>query len=52
MTDDGTTMPAGSEGIVLSVDRETAAYVVEFAEPVGALATVQGAALRLAERAA
>ncbi|KQT61407.1 hypothetical protein ASG52_00510 [Methylobacterium sp. Leaf456] len=50
--DDGATMPAGSEGIVLSVYRDGVAYVVEFAEPVGSLATVQGASLRLVERAA
>jgi hypothetical protein len=51
-TDDGATMPAGSEGVVLSVYRDGVAYVVEFAEPVGALATVQGDALRLVARAA
>ncbi|WP_342148479.1 DUF4926 domain-containing protein [Methylorubrum sp. SB2] len=51
-TDDGITMPAGSEGVVLSVYRDGVAYVVEFAEPVGALATVQGDALHLVARAA
>lgn len=50
-TDDGATMPAGSEGIVLSVYRDGVAYVVEFAEPLGSLATVHGASLRLVERA-
>lgn len=51
-TDDGVTMPAGSEGVVLSVDRDGVAYVIEFAEPSGALATVQGNVLRLVARAA
>lgn len=51
-TDDGDMMLEGSEGVVLSVFRGGVADVVEFPEPVGSLATVQGASLRLIERAA
>lgn len=50
-TDDGDTMPEGSEGTVLSVYANGAAYVVEFSEPVGAMATVRASDLRLVERA-
>lgn len=45
-SDDGEPLPAGRQGTVLSVCGDGAAYVVEFAEPVGALATVRGSDLR------
>ncbi len=46
VSDDGDLLPAGREGTVLSVHGDGAAYVIEFAEPVGALATVRGSDLR------
>ncbi|WP_245238996.1 hypothetical protein [Methylobacterium platani] len=40
-TDDGQTMPAGTEGTVVAVWHGGEAYDVEFPEPMGALATVK-----------
>ena len=51
VTDDGDTVEAGTEGTVVGVWRRGAAYEVEFAHPVGALATVEAIRLRLIERA-
>lgn len=45
-TDDGDVMAAGTEGTVVGVWREGAAYEVEFAHPEGALATVEACDLR------
>ncbi len=39
-TDDGDAIPAGTEGTVVGIWRDGAAYEVEFAQPPGALATV------------
>jgi hypothetical protein len=47
VTDDGVTMEAGSEGTIVGVWRDGEAYEVEFAEPAGALATVEATDLLL-----
>ena len=52
ITDDGDTIAAGTEGTVVGVWREGAAYEVEFASPEGALATVEATDLHLVTRAA
>ena len=52
VTDDGVTMEAGSEGTIVGVWRDGEAYEVEFAEPTGALATVEATNLRLVKRIA
>jgi hypothetical protein len=39
-TDDGDLIPAGTEGTIVGIWRDGAAYEVEFAQPPGALATV------------
>lgn len=44
-TDGGGTVPAGSTGAVVGIWDDGKAYEVEFAEPVGALATVEAAHL-------
>ena len=49
-SDDGAVFKAGSEGTIVSVFRDGEAYVVEFEEPVGALATVLPGALKLIAR--
>ncbi len=48
-TDDGDQIEVGREGTVVGVWRAGAAYEVEFADPPGALATVEAAHLRLVE---
>ncbi|MGY2047677.1 DUF4926 domain-containing protein [Methylobacterium sp. JK268] len=45
MTDDGDTIPAGTEGTVVAVWPRGAAYDVEFPEPMGALSTIEAAKL-------
>ncbi|MFC5554329.1 DUF4926 domain-containing protein [Methylobacterium iners] len=45
-TDDGDVMKAGTEGTVVGIWRDGAAYEVEFPEPMGALATVPADQLR------
>lgn len=50
LTDDGGTVPAGTEGTIVGVYGEGIAFVVEFAEPAGALANVAADGLRLVER--
>lgn len=49
-TDDGDTRQPGTEGTIVGIWRDGAAYEVEFAEPMGALATVEAADLRLVRR--
>ncbi len=49
LTDDGDRLEAGTEGTIVGVWRGGSAYEVEFAEPPGALATVEAASLRLVE---
>ena len=51
-TDDGDTIPAGTEGTVVSEWSEHEAFEVEFAEPEGALATVPAAQLKRVGRQA
>ena len=51
MTDDGVTTEAGSEGTIVGIWGGGEAYEVEFAEPAGALATVEATDLRLVKRA-
>ena len=46
-TDADVTMPVGSIGTVVFVYNGGAAYEVEFAQPMGALATVEAQNLRL-----
>lgn len=40
VSDDGNTIPAGTEGTIVSVHGDGTSYVVEFADPEGALVTV------------
>lgn len=40
VSDDGTTIPAGTRGTVVGIWAEERSCIVEFAEPDGALATV------------
>jgi hypothetical protein len=40
VSDDGDTIPAGTEGTIVSVHGDGTSYAVEFAEPEGALVTV------------
>lgn len=47
VSDDGDTIPAGTEGTIVSVHDHGVTYVVEFAEPPGALATVEPHEIRL-----
>ncbi|AWN45505.1 DUF4926 domain-containing protein [Methylobacterium terrae] len=47
--DDGASIPAGTEGTIVSVDDPGAMSVVEFAEPDGTFATVEPHDIRLAE---
>lgn len=47
-TSEGETIPAGTEGTIVTVWGGGGAYKVEFAEPEGALATVEPQVLRLA----
>ncbi|MCJ2102230.1 DUF4926 domain-containing protein [Methylobacterium sp. E-046] len=46
VTDDGETIPAGTEGTIVGVWKDGEAFFVEFAEPEGALATVRPINLR------
>lgn len=48
VTDQGHVIPAGTEGTIVSVHGDGSSYVVEFAEPVGALVTVQPHQIRAA----
>lgn len=52
MSDDGDTIPAGSEGTIVSVHGAGDSFVVEFAEPAGALATVMPYQMHSAPNAA
>lgn len=47
VSDDGDEIPAGTEGVIVSVHEGGATYVVEFDEPLGALATVEPHEIRL-----
>lgn len=40
VSDEGDTIPAGTEGTIVSVHGDGTSYVVEFAAPEGALVTV------------
>jgi hypothetical protein len=51
-TDDGTMIRAGTEGTVVGVWQEGAAFEVEFAEPEGALVTVGPVAIKRIGRSA
>jgi hypothetical protein len=51
-TDDGTPIPAGTEGTVVAVWQDGSACEVEFAEPEGALATVRAGDIKLIGRRA
>ncbi len=51
-SDDGDTIPAGTEGTIVSVIGQDDLYVVEFAHPEGALATVEGGDLILVKSGA
>lgn len=46
VTDDGDTIAAGTEGTIVAVVHEGDAFIVEFPEPVGALADVRGQDLK------
>ncbi|MDP4022732.1 DUF4926 domain-containing protein [Methylobacterium sp. NEAU 140] len=46
VTDDGDTMPAGTEGTIVGVWNGGDAFCIEFAVPEGALAVVRPADLR------
>ena len=46
VTDDGDTIPAGSEGTIVGVWKGGEAFFVEFPEPAGAIATVPPIDLR------
>ncbi|MBX9934552.1 MAG: DUF4926 domain-containing protein [Methylobacterium sp.] len=50
-SDDGDVIPEGTKGTIVNVWRDGMAYVIEFEEPAGAIATVAGEGLRLVERA-
>ncbi|MGU3286341.1 DUF4926 domain-containing protein [Methylobacterium mesophilicum] len=50
ITDDGVTMEPGTEGTIVGIWRDGEAYEVEFARPMGALATVEASDLRLVKR--
>ncbi|GEP01679.1 DUF4926 domain-containing protein [Methylobacterium haplocladii] len=52
VSDDGDAIPAGTEGTAVSVHDGGQTCVVEFAEPEGALATVELHEIRPVERAA
>ena len=45
-TDDGDTIAAGTEGTIVAVVREGEVFIVEFLEPAGALADVEGQNLK------
>ena len=49
--DDGLMIPAGAEGTIVSVYNDGEAYVVEFAEPEGTLASVAPDEIRRVEGA-
>ena len=51
VSDGGNTIPAGTEGTIVGVFKDGEAYVVEFAEPEGALASVGPDDVRLVARA-
>lgn len=46
VTDDGDTIAAGTEGTIVGVLREGETFIVEFAEPAGALADVEAAQIK------
>lgn len=48
-SDDGDLIAAGTEGTIVSVHGDGESYVVEFAEPMGALVTAEPHHLRAAE---
>ena len=49
MADDGSMIASGTEGTIVSVAPGGSTYVVEFAEPVGTLATVEPHEIQLVE---
>lgn len=49
VSDDGSSIPAGTEGTIVSIDDSGDMYVVEFAEPDGTFATVEPHEIRLAD---
>lgn len=51
VSDDGVSIPAGTEGTIVSVDDPTETYTVEFAESDGTLATVRPHEMSLVGRA-
>lgn len=51
-SDDGDTIPAGSEGTIVAVHGTGESYVVEFARPEGALVSVFPHEVRRVERTA
>lgn len=50
-SDDGLRIPAGAEGTIVSVYNDGEAYIVEFAEPEGTLASVAPDEIRRVESA-
>ena len=40
VTNDGDTIPAGTEGTIVGIWKDGEAFIVEFPEPAGALSTV------------
>ncbi len=51
VSDDGDTIPAGTEGTIVAVWRDGAGFEIEFADPPGALATVEQEQVRFVARA-
>jgi hypothetical protein len=51
VSDDGVSIPAGTEGTIVSVDDPAETYTVEFAESDGTLATVRPHEMSLVGRA-
>lgn len=49
ISDDGVSIPAGTEGTIVSVQNAGETYVVEFAAPSGSLATVEPHEIRRVE---
>ena len=52
VTDDGASIAAGTEGTVVGVWEGGRAYIVEFAEPMGALATIDAGSVKRIGRSA
>jgi hypothetical protein len=50
VSDDGVSIPAGTEGTIVSVDDSDGTYLVEFPEPDGTLATVRSHEVSLVAR--